>query len=107
MGWRICAPKPSAGAWRWPGSAFTAPAGGNPGWFFQDEERHALLPWDGEPYEITHSRTAKVHPDHHVACQYALYSVPASACPPGQKVEIRLDSKLVADLPPGQTGQGA
>ena len=62
---------------------------------FQDEERHALLPWDGEPYEITHWRTAKVHPDHHVACQYALYSVPAYVCPPGQKVEIRLDSKLV------------
>ena len=33
---------------------------------FQDEERNALLPWDGEPYEITHWRTAKVHPDHHV-----------------------------------------
>ena len=33
---------------------------------FQDEERHSLLPWDGEPYEITHWRTAKVHPDHHV-----------------------------------------
>ena len=62
---------------------------------FQDEERHALLPWDGEPDEITHWRTAKVHPDHHVACQYALYSVPSSSCPPGQKVEIRLDSKLV------------
>ena len=62
---------------------------------FQDEERHALLPWDGEPYEITHWRTAKVHPDHHVACQYALYSVPSSSCPPGQKVEVRLDSKLV------------
>ncbi len=30
-----------------------------------------------------------------MACQYALYSVPASVCPPGQKVEIRLDSKLV------------
>ena len=42
---------------------------------FQDEERHALLPWDGEPYEIADWRTAKVHPDHHVACQYALYSV--------------------------------
>ena len=61
---------------------------------FQDEERADLLPWDGEPYEITHWRTAKVHPNHHVACQYALYSVPASVCPPGQKVEIRLDSKL-------------
>ena len=62
---------------------------------FRDEERDALLPWDGDPYEITHWSTAKVHPDHHVACQYALYSVPASVCPPGQKVEIRLDSKLV------------
>ena len=62
---------------------------------FRDQERAALLPWDGDPYEITHWRTAKVHPDHHVACQYALYSVPASVCPPGQKVEVRLDSKLV------------
>ena len=39
---------------------------------FRDEERRALSPWDGEPYEITNWRTAKVHPDHHVACQYAL-----------------------------------
>ena len=69
---------------------------------FQDEERAGLLPWDGEPYEITHWRTAKVHPDHHVACQYALYSVPASVCPPGQQVEIRLDSKLVRIYHRGQ-----
>ena len=62
---------------------------------FQDEERQALVPWDGEPYEVTHWRTAKVHPDHHVACQYALYSVPSSLCPPGQQVEIGLGSKLV------------
>ena len=55
---------------------------------FRDQERAALLPWDGDPYEITHWRTAKVHPDHHVACQYALYSVPASVCPPGHKVRI-------------------
>lgn len=66
---------------------------------FQDEERHALLSWDGEPYEITHWCTAKVHPDHHVACQYALYSVTSSSCPPGQRVEIRLDSKLVHIYP--------
>ena len=44
---------------------------------------------------ITHWRTAKVHPDHHVACQYALYSVPADLCAPGQQVEIGLGSKLV------------
>lgn len=35
-----------------------------------------------------------MHPDHHVACQYALYSVPSSSCPPGQKVEIKRDNKL-------------
>ena len=62
---------------------------------FRDEERQALVPWDGEPYEITHWRTAKVHPDHHVACQYALYSVPSDLCAPGQQVEIGLGSKLV------------
>ena len=45
---------------------------------FQDEERNALMPWDGEPCEITHWRTAKVHPDHHAACQYALWPAPAS-----------------------------
>ena len=36
-----------------------------------------------------------MHPDHHVAGQYALYSVPSSLCPPGQRVEIGLGSKLV------------
>ena len=62
---------------------------------FRDEERQALVPWDGEPYEVTDWRTAKVHPDHHVVCQYALYSVPADLCAPGQQVEIGLGSKLV------------
>ncbi len=62
---------------------------------FQDEERDTLLPWDGEPYEIAHWRTAKVHQDHHIQCQQALYSVPSDVCPPGQQVEIRVGSKLV------------
>ena len=61
----------------------------------QDEERSALIPWDGIPYEIAHWRNAKVHQDHHVQCQQALYSVPATLCPPGQRVEVRVDSKLV------------
>ena len=69
---------------------------------FQDEERDSLIPWDGEPYVITHWRTVKVHPDHHVACQYALYSVPSSLCPPGQQVEIGLGSKLVRIFYRGQ-----
>ncbi|MDE2892953.1 MAG: hypothetical protein OXN86_10675 [Chloroflexota bacterium] len=57
---------------------------------FEQEERLALAAWDGEPYERIDWRTAKVHPDHHVACQYALYSVPAALFPPGQRVEVRL-----------------
>ena len=62
---------------------------------FQDEERHALLPWDGEAYEIADWRYAKVHAGHHIQCRQALYSVPSALCPPGQRVEIRVDSKLV------------
>ena len=62
---------------------------------FRQEERHALGEWDAEPYEMTGWRTAKVHPGHHIACQYALYPVPSAACPPGQKAEVRLGSKLV------------
>ena len=62
---------------------------------FQDEERHTLLPWDGQPYEIANWRTARVHQDHHIQCLQALYSIPSDVCPPGQKLEVRLDSKLV------------
>ena len=62
---------------------------------FLDEERPALNPWDGEPYEVTHWRSARMHPDHHVAGQYALYSAPSTLCPPGQQVEIGLGLKLV------------
>ena len=62
---------------------------------FQDEEREALIPWDGEAYEIADWRDAKVHQDHHIQCRQALYSVPSSLCPPGRKVEVRVDSKLV------------
>ncbi len=62
---------------------------------FQDEEREALIPWNGEAYEIADWRNAKVHPDHHIQCRQALYSVPAALCPPGQRVEVRVDSKLV------------
>ena len=62
---------------------------------FREEEQQALLPWDGEPYDVADWRTAKVHPDHHISCQYALYSVPSTICLPGGKVEVRLGSKLV------------
>ena len=69
---------------------------------FQDEERQDLIPWDGEPYEIADWRNAKVHQDHHIQCHQALYSVPSSLCPPGQKVEARVDSKLVRIYHRGQ-----
>ena len=69
---------------------------------FQDEERQALLPWDGEAYEIADWREAKVHQDHHIQCRSALYSVPSSLCPPGRKVEAKVDSKLVRIYYQGQ-----
>src|SRR3989304_7211197 len=34
-------------------------------------------------------------PDHHIAYRYAIYSAPDSTCPPGTKLEVRGDSKLV------------
>ena len=72
-----------------------AALGGSFSWLvFQEEERHTLLPWDGEPYDIADWRNATVHPDHHIQCQQALYSVPWDRCPPGRKVEIRLGSQL-------------
>ena len=69
---------------------------------FQDEERQALLPWNGDAYEIADWREAKVHQDHHIQCQQSLYSVPSSLCPPGQQVEVRVDSKLVRIYHRGQ-----
>jgi transposase len=62
---------------------------------FQEEEKSYLLPWDGEPYDTPDWRTVTVHPDHHIAYRYALYSVPYSTCPPGTKLEVRGDGKLV------------
>ena len=69
---------------------------------FQDEERHTLLPWNGEPYDIAHWRKATVHQDYHIQCQQAIYSVPSQLCPPGREVEVRLDGKLVRIYQRGQ-----
>ena len=43
---------------------------------FEDEERAHLLPYDGIPYDVPLWKDVKVHPDHHVNVQYALYSAP-------------------------------
>jgi len=62
---------------------------------FQEEEKSKLLPYDGEPYDIPDWHDAIVHPDHHISYRYAIYSAPYSTCPPGTKLEVRGDSKLV------------
>jgi len=62
---------------------------------FQEEEKAKLLPYDGEPYDVPDWHDAIVHPDHHVYYRYALYSAPYGTCPPGTKLELRGDSKLV------------
>jgi len=65
---------------------------------FEDEERAHLLPYapvDGLPYDVPLWREVAVHVDHHVSVQYALYSTPATTCPPGTKLEARADRTLV------------
>ena len=62
---------------------------------FEDQERAALLPWDGVPYDVPLWRELVVHPDHHVSFQYALYSAPSTTCPPGTRLEVRGDRALV------------
>jgi hypothetical protein len=62
---------------------------------FQDGERAHLLPYDGAPYDVPVWGQVKVHPDHHVAFHYALYSAPYDRAPIGTKLEIRADRDLV------------
>jgi transposase len=62
---------------------------------FNDQERAHLLPYDGIPYDVPLWKDVKVHPDHHVSVQYALYSAPSTTCPPGTKLEARCDRDLV------------
>ena len=72
---------------------------------FLDEERDTLATWDGEPYEITHWRTVKVHPDHHVSCQYGPVLDAGVPVPSGSTGEDRAGQQAVANLPPGQADQ--
>lgn len=62
---------------------------------FRDEEQAHLLPYDGVPYNVPRWGQVTVHPDHHIAFGYALYSVPCDRCPPGSRVEVRADRDLV------------
>jgi hypothetical protein len=62
---------------------------------FRDAEQAHLRPYDHVGYDVPVWGQVTVHPDHHVAFQYALYSAPAATCPPGTKLEIRADQQLV------------
>jgi transposase len=62
---------------------------------FRDAEQAQLLPYDGVPYAVPQWGQVTVHPDHHIAFRYALYSVPDTTCPPGTRLEVRLDRDLL------------
>jgi transposase len=62
---------------------------------FRAEEQAHLLPYDGVPYAVPLWGQVKVHPDHHIAFRYALYSVPYDRCPIGVVLEVRADRDLV------------
>lgn len=66
-----------------------------PAVIFRDEEQAHLLPYDGLPYAVPRWGQVSVHPDHHIAFQYALYSVPYDRCPVGVRLEVRADHDLV------------
>ncbi len=60
--------------------------------YLRDEKPH-MAPVPSEPYELPVWTTAKVHPDHHLQVQKALYSVPTRYI--GRTVQVRSDGKLV------------
>lgn len=62
---------------------------------FADEERAHLRPWDGQPYQVPVWREVTVHLDHHIQFGQALYSAPATTCPPSTQPEVRGDGALV------------
>ena len=62
---------------------------------FEAQEQPLLQPYDGVLYDVPAWKEVTVHPDHHVQFCQALYSVPATTCPPGTKLEARGDTGLV------------
>ena len=62
---------------------------------FEAEEQAHLESFDGVLYDVPLWREVTVHPDHHVSFAQALYSVPATTCPPGTRLEVRGDAAQV------------
>jgi len=60
---------------------------------FENEERATLRPLEAQRFDPPAWAEAKVHPDHHIQFQKALYSVPTRHV--GKQVWVRGDSKIV------------
>lgn len=60
---------------------------------FEQEEQEKLLPAPEERFDVPEWKDCKVHNDHHVQAEKALYSVPTRYV--GQRVRVRLDSRSV------------
>jgi hypothetical protein len=62
---------------------------------FEDQEQQQLRPAPDTLYDVPAWGIVRVHPDHHIGFQSALYSAPSTTCPPGTMLEVRSDSQLV------------
>jgi transposase len=60
---------------------------------FEQEEKQALRPLQGERFDTPQWAECKVHPDHHIRFLQALYSVPTRYL--GKEVSVRGDRSLV------------
>lgn len=60
---------------------------------YEAEEKPAMLPPPTEPFDVPLWTEAKVHPDHHIQVQRALYSVPTKHL--HQRVRVRADRSVV------------
>ena len=61
--------------------------------FYEQEEKPHMQPAPLERFDVPLWTEAKVHPDHHIQVQRALYSVPHAYL--GRRVRVRSDSRLV------------
>lgn len=60
---------------------------------FQAEEKPSLIPLQPERFDPPTWTKCKVHPDHHIRCGQALYSLPTRWI--GAEADVRADRSLV------------
>jgi hypothetical protein len=71
-----------------------------PAELFMLEEQPQLLPVPAAAYDVPTYAKPKVHPDHHIEVDKALYSIPGNLI--GKKVDVRADRELVRVYHHGQ-----